>query len=140
MAGGAGDLRCAEQRAFTGLLHSFGQRYVSARAIGKSERGWAHPVGDEHPTSRFWAGSGCTGRVAEFDQLADRTGCPNLFGCFGWLVNSEVLMNILLIPPIAFLISLLLVLLLSLFGKNIAGPTKYSALKASVYSSGEEAP
>lgn len=49
-------------------------------------------------------------------------------------------MNTLLIPPIAFLISLLLVVLLSLLGKALAGPSKYSALKSSVYSSGEEAP
>ena len=49
-------------------------------------------------------------------------------------------MNFLLFPPIAFLISVLLVTLLSLLGKTLAGPSKYSALKSSVYSSGEEAP
>jgi NADH:ubiquinone oxidoreductase subunit 3 (subunit A) len=49
-------------------------------------------------------------------------------------------MKPLLIPPIAFLISLLLVVLLNMLGKVLAGPSKYSALKSSVYSSGEEAP
>ncbi len=48
--------------------------------------------------------------------------------------------NLLLVPPIAFLICLLLVALLSLLGKRMAGPSKYSALKSSIYSSGEEAP
>jgi NADH:ubiquinone oxidoreductase subunit 3 (subunit A) len=50
------------------------------------------------------------------------------------------MMNILLTPPIAFLISLCLVALLSLLGKKLAGPSTYSAGKASTYSSGEEAP
>ena len=45
--------------------------------------------------------------------------------------------NLLLVPPIAFLICLLLVALLSLLGKRMAGPSKYSALKSSIYSSGE---
>ncbi len=49
-------------------------------------------------------------------------------------------MNILLTPPIAFLVSLLLVAGLSLLGKVMAGPVQYNPLKASTYSSGEEAP
>jgi len=49
-------------------------------------------------------------------------------------------MNILLVPPIAFLVTLLLTGLLSLFGKALAGPSKYSAIKSSIYSSGEEPP
>jgi NADH:ubiquinone oxidoreductase subunit 3 (subunit A) len=49
-------------------------------------------------------------------------------------------MNIFLSPPIAFLISLLLVALLDFFGKNLAGPSQYSTVKASVYSSGEAPP
>lgn len=49
-------------------------------------------------------------------------------------------MNTFLFPPIAFLVALLLIALLSLFGKALAGPPKYSATKASIYSSGEEPP
>jgi NADH:ubiquinone oxidoreductase subunit 3 (subunit A) len=50
-------------------------------------------------------------------------------------------MQILLTPPIAFLIYLLLVGLLSLFGKKLAGRHKAaSGLKSSTYSSGEAAP
>src|SRR5512136_2285243 len=51
------------------------------------------------------------------------------------------MMQILLVPPIAFLIYLLLVTLLSLFGKSLAGRSmKPSALKSSTYSSGEAPP
>ena len=50
-------------------------------------------------------------------------------------------MNILLTPPVAFLVYLLLVGLLSLFGKGLAGrPKETSAAKSSTYSSGELPP
>jgi NADH:ubiquinone oxidoreductase subunit 3 (subunit A) len=50
-------------------------------------------------------------------------------------------MQIMLIPPIAFLIYLSLVGLLSLFGKKLAGKSgAISALKTSTYSSGEAPP
>jgi hypothetical protein len=50
-------------------------------------------------------------------------------------------MQILLVPPIAFLVYLLLVWLLSLFGKKLAGKqAAASALKISTYSSGEASP
>ncbi len=50
-------------------------------------------------------------------------------------------MQILLLPPIAFLAYLLLVWLLSLFGKRLAGSSaSASPLKASTYSSGEAPP
>ncbi len=50
-------------------------------------------------------------------------------------------MQILLVPPLAFLVYLLLVWLLSLFGKRLAsGPQAASALKVSTYSSGEAPP
>jgi len=48
-------------------------------------------------------------------------------------------MNILLSPPIAFLLYIPLVFLISLFGKMMAGPEKPSSLKESGYGSGEEA-
>jgi NADH:ubiquinone oxidoreductase subunit 3 (subunit A) len=50
-------------------------------------------------------------------------------------------MQILLTPPIAFLVYLMLALLLSLFGKSLAGKSKASsAFKSSTYSSGEAPP
>jgi NADH:ubiquinone oxidoreductase subunit 3 (subunit A) len=49
-------------------------------------------------------------------------------------------MDFLLSPPVAFLIYIPLVIGISLFGKALAGPEKRSAIKESVYSSGEEAP
>ncbi len=50
-------------------------------------------------------------------------------------------MQIILIPPIAFLIYLGLVGLLSLFAKRLAGTSGVgSTLKSSTYSSGEEPP
>jgi NADH:ubiquinone oxidoreductase subunit 3 (subunit A) len=50
-------------------------------------------------------------------------------------------MQIILTPPIAFLIYLLLVGLLSAFGKQLAGKSgAVSALKSSTYSSGEAPP
>ena len=50
-------------------------------------------------------------------------------------------MQIILIPPIAFLVYLLLVWLLSLFSKRLAGtPQAASSLKTSTYSSGEAPP
>ena len=49
-------------------------------------------------------------------------------------------MNILFSPLIAFLIYLGLVGLLALAGKKLAGPSKYSQVKSSTYSSGEAAP
>lgn len=48
-------------------------------------------------------------------------------------------MEILLSPPIAFLLYIPLVLVISLVGKMMAGPEKPSAMKESTYSSGEEA-
>lgn len=48
-------------------------------------------------------------------------------------------MKILLSPPIAFLIYIPLVLIISLVGKLMAGPEKPSALKDTTYGSGEEA-
>ena len=50
-------------------------------------------------------------------------------------------MQILLTPPIAFLIYLALVFLLALFGKGLAGRSKEtSQFKSSTYSSGEAPP
>ena len=49
-------------------------------------------------------------------------------------------MAILLIPPIAFVIYLVLVSLLARLGRSLAGPGNASALKSSTYSSGEAAP
>lgn len=49
-------------------------------------------------------------------------------------------MDILLSPPIAFLIYIPLVLLLARFGMTLAGPEKANAAKSSVYGSGEESP
>jgi NADH:ubiquinone oxidoreductase subunit 3 (subunit A) len=50
-------------------------------------------------------------------------------------------MQIILTPPIAFLIYLALVGMLSLFGKGLAGKSgAISALKSSTYSSGEAPP
>lgn len=48
--------------------------------------------------------------------------------------------NILLSPPIAFLIYLGLVVLLSGFGRLLAGPAETTPLKSSTYSSGEAPP
>ncbi len=49
-------------------------------------------------------------------------------------------MNILLSPPVAFLIYLPLVFLLFLLGRGLAGPEKPNAAKTSLYGSGEVAP
>src|SRR5512135_105114 len=50
-------------------------------------------------------------------------------------------MQMLLVPPIAFLVYLLLAWLVSLFGKSLAGKQQAaSALKSSTYSSGEASP
>jgi len=49
-------------------------------------------------------------------------------------------MEILLSPPIAFLIYLPAVYLIVLLGKKMAGETKVSDMKSSLYGSGEEAP
>src|SRR5512137_1760110 len=49
-------------------------------------------------------------------------------------------MNILLSPPVAFLIYIPIVLLIVWVGKVMAGPSKPSEMKSSVYASGEEAP
>jgi len=48
--------------------------------------------------------------------------------------------ELLLTPPIAFFIFLLLAGLLSGIGRLLAGPTQHSALKSSTYSSGEAPP
>jgi NADH:ubiquinone oxidoreductase subunit 3 (subunit A) len=47
-------------------------------------------------------------------------------------------MEILFVPPIAFLIYLLLVSVLSAIGGILAGPAHPNAAKSSVYASGEE--
>jgi len=49
-------------------------------------------------------------------------------------------MEILLSPPIAFLIYIPLVLVIVWLGQILAGPEKPNPLKTSVYGSGEEAP
>lgn len=49
-------------------------------------------------------------------------------------------MNILLSPPIAFLLYLPLVTLIALAGRQLAGKGQSSPQKSSGYSSGEEAP
>ena len=49
-------------------------------------------------------------------------------------------MQILLVPPVAFLVYLLMVSLLSLLGKSMAGRTLKSSSKSSTYSSGEAPP
>jgi NADH:ubiquinone oxidoreductase subunit 3 (subunit A) len=48
-------------------------------------------------------------------------------------------MEVLLAPPIAFLIYIPLVLLILWLGRQLAGPTKESSSKSSTYGSGEEA-
>ena len=49
-------------------------------------------------------------------------------------------MNILLSPPLAFLIYVPLVVVISLFGRTLAGKSKANAMKSSLYGSGEAAP
>jgi len=49
-------------------------------------------------------------------------------------------MDILLSPPIAFLLYIPLVLVLNWLGTKLAGPEKPSEMKRSIYGSGEEAP
>ncbi len=49
-------------------------------------------------------------------------------------------MQILLYPPVAFLIYLALAGLISLGARKLAGPVKSSVLKSSTYSSGEQPP
>lgn len=48
--------------------------------------------------------------------------------------------GLILMPPIAFLIYLLLVGLLSLLGRLLAGPERPNTVKSDTYSSGEAAP
>ena len=48
-------------------------------------------------------------------------------------------MDIILTPPLAFVIYVPFVILLLLFGKAMAGKTKKTELKDTVYASGEEA-
>ena len=48
-------------------------------------------------------------------------------------------MEILLSPPVAFLLYIPLVAIIALFGKSLAGVSKTSALKRSIYGSGEKA-
>jgi len=55
------------------------------------------------------------------------------------LVNKGVSMEIILTPPIAFLIYFPFIILILLFGKGMAGESKESELKETVYASGEEA-
>jgi NADH:ubiquinone oxidoreductase subunit 3 (subunit A) len=49
-------------------------------------------------------------------------------------------MSILLSPPLAFLIYIPLVVLVSLLGRALAGPSESNAMKSSLYGSGEAAP
>ncbi len=49
-------------------------------------------------------------------------------------------MNVLLSPPVAFLIYIPLVLVIFLFGRKLANVERPSAAKSSVYNNGEEAP
>ncbi len=49
-------------------------------------------------------------------------------------------MEILLSPPLAFLLYIPLVFLIERFGKALAGPENPSPIKESPYASGEEAP
>jgi NADH:ubiquinone oxidoreductase subunit 3 (subunit A) len=49
-------------------------------------------------------------------------------------------MEILLAPPLAFMIYLVLVGILSGFGRVLAGPAQDTPLKSSVYASGEAPP
>lgn len=49
-------------------------------------------------------------------------------------------MNILLSPPIAFLLYIPLVLVIVWIGQKLAGPENPSEMKSSTYGSGEEAP
>ena len=49
-------------------------------------------------------------------------------------------MEIILVPPIAFLIYLPLVGMITLIGKWLAGPEKSDPVKSSIYGSGEAAP
>jgi NADH:ubiquinone oxidoreductase subunit 3 (subunit A) len=49
-------------------------------------------------------------------------------------------MSFLLIPPVAFVIYLVLVKVLARMGQSLAGPGQASALKSSTYGSGEEGP
>jgi NADH:ubiquinone oxidoreductase subunit 3 (subunit A) len=48
--------------------------------------------------------------------------------------------NILLSPPLAFLIYIPIVLVIALVGKRLAGPAHASEMKSSIYGSGEIAP
>lgn len=48
-------------------------------------------------------------------------------------------MDILLSPPLAFMIYIPLVVIILWFGKKLAGPEKPSELKRTIYASGEEA-
>ena len=49
-------------------------------------------------------------------------------------------MDILLSPPVAFLVYIPLVLIIMGFGRLLAGPASPNAVKSSTYGSGEEAP
>jgi len=49
-------------------------------------------------------------------------------------------MQILFTPLIAFLIFLALAVLITILGRTLAGPSKYSRIKSSTYSSGELPP
>ncbi len=49
-------------------------------------------------------------------------------------------MEVLVSPPVAFLIYIALVLLIAWFGRQLAGPEKPTLSKSQTYGSGEEAP
>lgn len=49
-------------------------------------------------------------------------------------------MDILLSPPIAFLLYIPLVLIITWLGRRLAGPENASQAKSSIYGSGEESP
>jgi NADH:ubiquinone oxidoreductase subunit 3 (subunit A) len=54
--------------------------------------------------------------------------------------HEDYAVNILLSPPLAFLIYIPLVLVIALAGKRLAGPENASEMKSSIYGSGEVAP
>ena len=49
-------------------------------------------------------------------------------------------MQIFFTPLVAFLIFLVLAVLITILGRSLAGPSKYSRIKSSTYSSGELPP
>jgi NADH:ubiquinone oxidoreductase subunit 3 (subunit A) len=82
--------------------------------------------------------------VAEFAAGLDRTSGQRTAEGF-WRLTDLIRflkriidMEVILVPPIAFVIYLALSAILSGFGKILAGKSSTSALKTSTYASGEE--